>query len=144
MATREPIDWWNRNWKWFVSALVLIALALLAACLATIVLFLKSSQAYELAVREAQENPRVISALGSPVKVRWFVSGKLSFKGSRGKTQLAVPLRGPKGEATLFLQAELSAGNWRFDRLEVRFEEYTPSIDLLDDSASLEGIMEGE
>lgn len=118
-----PRSWWSRNWKWFVPTGCLTLFALVVAFIACIFFFvfgmMKSSDAYQGAVRQAKDDPRVIAALGTPITEGYFVSGHTNVDGASGTADLAIPLSGPKGKATVYVVAEKSAGQWTYSTLAV-------------------------
>ena len=127
--------WWSRNWKWFVPVGCLTVIALFAAFIAGIVLIvagsMKSSDAYKLAMDKAQKDPRVTQRLGTPIKSGMFVSGNINVAGTSGKADITIPISGPKGKATIYVDATKFAGEWKFDRLEVGFDGDPQRVDLL-------------
>ena len=128
-------NWWNRNWKWFVPVSCFGALVLLVGFVALIVNivfgFMKSSETYEQAVARARTNSAVMEALGSPIEEGLLVAGNIRISGSSGESDLAIPISGPKGKATIYAVASRSAGIWTFSRLEVAIRESGERIDLL-------------
>ena len=128
-------NWWTRNWKWFVPTGCLTILLFFAAFVGLIVLVvfgaMKSSDAYKGALARARAEPAVVEALGSPIKDGMFVSGSTNVSGASGHADLAIPIYGPKGEATLYVVAEKSLGAWNYSNLVVEIKETKRRIDLL-------------
>jgi hypothetical protein len=128
----ERGNWWSRNWKWFVPVVCVSALALFVAFVGLIltVVFgaIKSSDAYKIPVATAKADERVIGALGTPVEERLFVSGKIHVSGGAGEANLSIPLAGPQGKGTLYVEGTRSAGKWEFSMLV--FEAKGERIDL--------------
>ena len=81
---------------------------------------LKSSDAYKLAVARAKADPRVTAALGTPISEGMFLSGNTNVDGASGEANLAIPISGPKGKATLYVVATKSAGKWTYSKLIVQ------------------------
>ena len=132
--------WWARNWKWFVPVGCLTVIALFAAFMAGIVLLvtgsMKSSDAYKLALDKAQKDVRVQQRLGTPIESGIFVSGGINVEGSSGKADLTIPISGPKGKGTIYVDATKFAGEWKFNRLEVGFGDDPERVDLLTPAAA--------
>lgn len=128
--------WWSRHWKWAVPALVVAALALaLTAVLAIVWLvfgMLRASEPYTVGLAQAQAHPALIAALGEPIEAGWLVSGRIEHNGPRGNAELSIPLRGPKGRATLHLEARRRLGQWEFRHLVAELPDEHRRIDLLD------------
>jgi hypothetical protein len=128
--------WWARNWKWFVPTGCLSLIALFFAFIAVIVFAvfgaIKSSDAYKTAVGRAKADPRVSEAIGTPIKEGWYVSGNTEVSGGSGKTDMSIPISGPKGSATIYAVATKFAGDWQYSKLLVKVERTGEMIDLTD------------
>src|SRR5438093_6457437 len=128
-------NWWTRNWKWFVPTGCFTILILFAAFITLIVMIvfsaMKSSDVYKDALKRAKAEPAVIEALGSPIKDGMFVSGSTKVNGASGEANLAIPIYGPKGKATIYVVAKKIAGEWKDSVLEVEIEKTKKRIDLL-------------
>lgn len=122
--------WWKRNWK--IGCLgMLVAVPLLFFSIIAIVFgALKSSDAYKTALAAAQADPRVVSALGSPIEAGWLISGSTHVTGTAGEANLTVPISGPNGKGTLYFVASKFAGKWTFSKMMVRVEKTGEDIDL--------------
>ncbi len=66
---------------------------------------IEQSDAYKTALAHAQTNPAVIEAIGSPISQTGIVSGNSKVNGATGEANLSILLRGPKGKATLYVEA---------------------------------------
>ena len=112
-----PTNWFGRNWKWVVPVVV-FAGVFLGGCALAIFFFamgvLKQTDVYKTALARAQENPAVIEAIGSPISQTGIISGKSNVNGPTGEAELSIPLKGPKGKATLYVEATKSADVWYF------------------------------
>src|SRR5690242_7952002 len=117
---QAPSSWWTRNWKWFVPAGCLSLLALLGAFIALTLSFvfgmMKQSDAYQQALARAKASPAVVEALGQPLKEGFFTSGNINVNGPNGDAELAIPISGPKGGGTIYLEANKSTGEWSFSK----------------------------
>lgn len=141
MQPAQPVQqpsWWNRNWKWAlpVGCLILLLPPLLltgfiGGILAIVFGSIKSTDVYEEALARARSHPAVVEALGEPVEDRWWMSGQINTSGPSGSADIAIPLRGPKGKATVYAVASKSAGQWEYHTLEVEVEGRPERIDLL-------------
>lgn len=97
---------------------------------------MKSSDAYKTALARAKADPRVVSALGSPIKDGFFAMGKTNVSGTSGQADMTVPISGPKGKGTLYFVASKFAGEWTFSKLMVEIAETRERIDLIEDPAT--------
>ena len=79
------------------------------------------------------KNADVQAKVGTPMKVGWLTSGSINLNGPSGDASLAIPLSGPKGAGTIYVEAKKKAGTWRYETLE-----FAPSdgarVPLLDES----------
>ena len=80
---------------------------------------LKSSDAYQNALTRAKNDSRVVAALGSPIKEGLVPSGKTNVNGSSGEADIAIPISGPKGKATIYAVGTKSDGKWEFSKLSI-------------------------
>lgn len=132
--------WWSRNWKWFVPSGCL-AMLLLVGCFVFLIISivfgaLKSSDAYKAALDKAKADPRVVSALGTPITDGFFVGGKTNVSGTSGQADMTVPISGPNGKGTLYFVATKFAGKWTFSKVMVEIEKTGQRIDLIEDPAT--------
>ena len=91
---------------------------------------LKSSDAYKTALSRAQNDERVAAALGTPIRDGLVPSGSTNAKGASGEADLAIPISGPKGKATIYAVGTKSAGEWAFSKLAVQVNGSDELIDL--------------
>jgi hypothetical protein len=102
-----------------------------AGIVATVFGSIKSSDVYHSALAEAMTNSEVVNTLGEPVKAGLIPSGSISVENSSGEASLSIPISGPKGKGTLYVEATKSAGTWTYTVLEVAVEGQPGRIDLL-------------
>lgn len=135
MAAQIPQrNWWQRNWKWFVPTLLVVGFALIAGFILLILTFvmsmMKSIEPYRHSVGDARENAAVTAALGEPIQEGWLVGGHFEESGGSGTASLSIPLTGPKGEATLYVEASKSGGQWQYQTEAVELKASGQRIDL--------------
>src|SRR5256714_7102636 len=127
-------NWFGRNWKWVVPLGCLLPVLFMGGCGLLAFLFatgiMKQSDAYKIALARAQANPAVIEALGSPISQTGIVSGNSNVSGAVGEANLSIPLSGPKGKATLYVEAKKSADTWFFQTMVVKIEKTGERIDF--------------
>lgn len=130
-----PKSWFGRNWKWFVPALILglvLLLALFVGGVMTLVFgLMKSSEPYQHAVALASSNPDVVRELGAPVSPGWFVSGNVEVSGNSGEANLSIPLNGKVRHGTVYVVAKKSDGVWTYTTLNVLLDGHEIPIELL-------------
>lgn len=120
-------SWWSRNWKWVVPVGCATPIVLCGGLFGGIVFIvnaaIRSSDVYAEALTRARASPQVRAAVGEPMKAGYFASGSISDRGQSGKADLAIPISGPKGTATIYVVAKKVDGKWVYSRLEA-----TPAI----------------
>jgi uncharacterized protein YpmB len=119
-------NWWSRNWKWFVPTGCLTLIALVVLFVFCIVFFvfsvLKSSDVYKTALARAKNDQRVAAALGTPIHDGLAPSGNTHVSGPSGEADIAIPISGPKGKATIYAVGTKSGGKWEFSKLTVQVD----------------------
>jgi hypothetical protein len=129
-------NWWGKNLFWvvplgclgLVSIIVGVAIAILFFVYGTV----KSSDPYKNALAAANADTRVVQMIGSPITDRLFATGSFNTSGPTGRADFALPVKGPKGKATIFAVAVKSLGAWHFETLVVEITDTHKRIDLLD------------
>jgi hypothetical protein len=133
VAPAPPRSWWQRNWKWAVGCLTI--LALVAVLMASIALFVftmfRHTDVFREAIARAEANPQVRTELGEPIREGWWVMGQVRITGPSGRANLAISLKGSRKDGTLYAVARKSAGIWKYDTLEVAVEGRPGRISLL-------------
>ena len=136
MNQQQDTNWWGRNWKWFVPVGCLGSLVLFAGFIVLIIYFvfgmMKSSDAYNIAIAKVRAHPPVQESIGTPIEEGMFITGSIDVSGNSGQASLSIPISGPYGEGTVFVEAEKSAGQWTFSTLVVEIKETKQRIDLLE------------
>jgi hypothetical protein len=125
--------WWGRNWKWVVPlgclTPILVCGGLITLIFVLVFGAITSSDVYTDALATAKNNDEVKAFLGEPIEVGW-VSGSVNINGASGTADLAIPISGPKGSATLYAVAKKTAGKWEYSTLEVAPQGPGARIDL--------------
>jgi hypothetical protein len=78
---------------------------------------MRNSDAYKQSMNRAQESPCVTSALGSPLRSGWMISGSIEESSIEGSADLSIPVAGPKGKGNLNVRAKKLNGGWNIDSL---------------------------
>lgn len=123
--------WLGRHWK--LALVILLALSIAAAILVcgTVFYALSKSEVVTKAFDLAEKNPMLTDRLGSPLRKGWFVTGSVETTPASGHAALAVPVSGPKGSGTLYVEAHQQAGLWKIDLLQFGSKGSDQRIDLL-------------
>jgi hypothetical protein len=96
---------------------------------------LKGSDVGKEAFARAQANPAIVQQLGTPIKEGWMASGSINISGSSGNAEMALPISGPRGKATLFVTAKKDEGVWTYSVMQVVIDGSSQKIDLLNAGA---------
>ena len=135
-------NWWSRNWKWFVPlgcfGLLTITVLFVGGILFVVFGAMRSSDAFKMATARASSNPEVQAALGTPIQAGWMVIGSIKLTNASGTASLSIPISGPRGKATVYVDARKRAGEWRFVTLIVQIAKTHERIDLLNTKGEVE------
>ena len=129
-------NWFNRNWKWAVPT---------GGCLLIIILFIvfagsmilgvsslfTGSEPYKEALLTVQSSEVVIKAMGEPIEEDGIAKGNINQTNGEGHLKLEIPLKGPKGKATLFVVADKYDDDWEYKVMELEISETGELIHLL-------------
>ena len=136
MTQLPPPSWWSRNWKWFVPVCIggpiLVCGGFVTLLVALVFGVIRNTEVYAQAVYAARTDAQVVAALGTPIEEGFLVSGNIEVSDQSGSADLAIPISGPYGSATIHAVAEKQRGEWFFDNLEVVVDETDERIDLLE------------
>ena len=132
-ATQQ--NWFSRNWKWFVPALVGSCIAVPVGIVALVVLLvfsaIKNLTPYKVALREVSADQRVVTLIGEPIHAGWWVAGSSEVSGPSGSASLMFPVSGPLGKANIFVEASKAAGVWSYRVLSAESENIDWRLNLL-------------
>src|SRR4051794_30740436 len=120
-------------WKALAIGCGIIIVLGAAAVIAIVVLVfsvIKRSDVYREAYTRASNDPRVVSAIGTPIEKGWWVMGKVSVDNNGGTANIDFPISGPKGSARVHAAATRETDAWNYSSLVVR-PEAGGEIDVL-------------
>ena len=130
MSAESDKRWFRRNSKWLVPLLGASLLVSLGGIVFAVVGLTRSSDVYRMAVTLARSAPAVAKALGEPIGEGYFTTGSIRVSGPSGHASLAIPLSGPQGSGTVFVEGTKSLGEWSLSRV-VFASASNERIDLL-------------
>ncbi len=142
--------WRNRYWRsvadfrktqrrWAIAG-VIVACAVLGffPALFTVVMgSMKMSTPYRMAMEEVRADDAVVTAIGSPIRAGFLVSGSINISGGSGSSDLRFMVRGPEGHGTVYTTATREAGDWAITALILDLDE-EGRIDLIRPLPSIE------
>ena len=125
-------------WFWVglgCAVVIVVGIAFVVFIITVVFGAMRSSEPYREAVARAERDPRVIALLGTPIKPGYFFSGSVNTQNRDGNATFDIPLSGPKGKATLRVEAVKKRGRWTYTELVVT-PKTGPEINLLETSES--------
>jgi hypothetical protein len=128
MQSEKPQRGWLRA-HWKIVLATWLGLALSGAAMAFILM--RTSEPAKIGIAQAESNPVLAERLGRPLKRGWFVSGSVEITTASGHAELVIPISGPKGHGTLYLEARKRAGLWHLELLQFGSEGSDERLDLL-------------
>ncbi|MCF6307183.1 MAG: cytochrome c oxidase assembly factor 1 family protein [Flavobacteriaceae bacterium] len=133
-------NWFGRNWKWSLPTFgclsiivgTIVTVFLLYGAIETKVTdMFKDSVPYAVGMKNLRQNELVIEKLGEPVEPNGMFQGSINYEDDNGTADLKIPVKGPKGEATLLVIAEKNGDVWIYQTMKVTFEVDDEIINLL-------------
>ncbi len=128
-------SWWQRNWKWFVPVgclgFLVLTLGGIAALAVLVMGGMRNAEVTQLAISLANNDTELVAAIGEPIEARGFVSGSIHTSGGSGDADLAIPVIGPRGRATLYGEATRRQREWSYQALVAEIDENGRRLDLL-------------
>jgi hypothetical protein len=125
-------SWLGRNWKWLLLVTFLGMVVFAGGIFALIMAGIRNSDVAQEAVARAQANPTVVQRLGAGIDEGWMMSGSINVTaGGTGDADLAVPISGSKGNATVYVTARKVAGTWNYSQMIAAIAGSGEKIDLL-------------
>ncbi len=133
----ERKGWFGRNWKWAVpTGGCLLIIVLIVAFVGTIAVgvtsMMSDSQAYIDAMEMVKNNPEVMERIGEPIETNGMSGGSINYSNGFGEAELTIPIKGPKGEATIRVEGQGKDTNWTYDTMDVYIDETNEIINLLE------------
>ncbi|MEL6812353.1 MAG: cytochrome c oxidase assembly factor Coa1 family protein [Bacteroidota bacterium] len=134
----ERKGWFGRNWKWAVPVGCLVIVIMFIVLVAGgifwgVTSLMGDSEPYKTALYEAQNNESVIEYLGEPIETNGMAGGSIQYSNGLGSAELTIPIKGPKGEATIRVTGDGVDENWQYEQMDVYLKEDNTIINLLED-----------
>lgn len=134
---REQKNWFGRNRIWAIPSMGCLTLIVLIIIFASTMItnltgFFKDSVPYTVGMENLIKNKLVIEALGEPIEANGMFQGNIRYNDDEGNADLKVPVKGPKGEATLLIIAVMNDDVWTYNTMEVTISDTNEIINLLE------------
>jgi hypothetical protein len=135
-VNKQQKNWFGRNWKWAIPSLgcliiIVFAIFLAGAMVVKVTDLFKESVPYTDGMAALKNNEFVIEEIGEPIEPSGMFQGNVSYSDDGGNADIKVPVKGPKGEATLLVIGEKVNGKWVYLKMEVTLSDTDKKIDLL-------------
>jgi len=129
-------NWFGRNWKWAVPSvgclsIIIVFILLFTAMVSKVTGMFQDSVPYTVGMEKLLKNELVIEKLGKPIEANGMSQGNINYENDNGTADLKIPVKGPKGEASLLIIAEKTDDVWTYQTMEVTFEDDGETLDLL-------------
>nr|WP_321247545.1 cytochrome c oxidase assembly factor Coa1 family protein [uncultured Psychroserpens sp.] len=136
MEEYKQKSWFSRNWGWVLGggclSLIVVGVLVIGGIVYKVSDTLKESEPYTYALIRTIDNERVVEFLGTPIETNGM--GSTSYKYANGSTsaELVIPIKGPKDEGSIIVDAEKINDEWAYNLLYVKIDGETETINLLD------------
>ncbi|WP_025664503.1 cytochrome c oxidase assembly factor Coa1 family protein [Aquimarina megaterium] len=129
-------SWFARNWGWAVPVggcltLIVLFFIFLGSLIFGVSELITESAPYQDALFKVNEDEYVVSILGEPIETNGIMNGSLSYKNNTGSADISIPIKGPKGEAQLYVVGTKQNDQWTYKEMYVIIDETDEQIDLL-------------
>lgn len=133
----ERKGWFGRNWKWAVPTggcllIIILLVVFFGSLFFGITSMMSDSQAHQDSMEAAQNNEALIELIGEPIETNGMNGGSLTINNGLKSADLRIPIKGPKGEATIFVVGEGVNDHWTYQTMEAHIEGSREIIDLLE------------
>ncbi|HEX7814560.1 cytochrome c oxidase assembly factor Coa1 family protein [Dyella sp.] len=129
-ASVEAFRQTQRNWAIAGAILFVVVGVFMVGGFWAISSAMKHSGAYELAVKDLQQNPEVVQQLGSPMSTG-IPTGQIQVSGPSGTAHLSFSVQGSKGKGTVYVEATKAIGRWHLDQAVFENDATEQRIDLI-------------
>lgn len=138
-------SWWKRNWKWALPVggcltIIVVIVVSVGTVAYGIVSAISESPAQQDAMAAVAKNEQVIALLGEPIEPNGMTGGTINKSNGLTTANISIPIKGPKGEATIKVEGEGIDDNWNYDKMLVFVNDSDTVIDLLVEDWDLEEI----
>ncbi|GAA4275314.1 cytochrome c oxidase assembly factor Coa1 family protein [Aquimarina mytili] len=132
----EHKSWFSRNWGWAVPVggcltLIILFFVFLGSLIFGVSELITESVPYQDAITMVNEDDYVVDILGEPIETNGIMNGNLSYKNNVGSADISIPIKGPKGEAQLYVVGTKQNDEWTYTEMYVIISETDEQIDLL-------------
>jgi hypothetical protein len=129
-------SWWKRNWKWVLPVggcftIIVITVIAIGSIFYGVANAIEGSQAYTYALEKINKDEDLINALGSPIIKDGMVSGSWNNTNGQKSANMTIPISGPKGKGTLFVEATGEDDDWTYQVIRVEIDD-SETFDIIE------------
>jgi hypothetical protein len=137
---RPSQNWFEKNRKWVIPTLIVLAILVACGFLFTVFFFVNStftnSFPYKAALERVRGSAEVSERIGKPFRIGGVSAGShISYYGADGDAVLRIPIYGPKGSGTIVVVGKKNGNRWTFDTFQVDVDGQDQPIPLLEPRA---------
>ncbi|WP_179343218.1 cytochrome c oxidase assembly factor Coa1 family protein [Winogradskyella ursingii] len=136
MEEQKQKSWFARNWGWVLGGGCLTVIVIVGLAIGGLIYkvsdSIKESEPYQHALAKTIENEKVIAFLGSPIETNGMGNTSYNYKNGTTTAELTIPIKGPKDEGSIVVDAEKINDEWAYRVLYVKIDGETETINLLD------------
>lgn len=83
----------------------------------------EASKPYEYALEKINHDEQIIDLLGSPIEKDGMVKGNINWHNGEKKAEMKIPIAGPKGTGTLYINASGEGDGWSYHEIRVTVKD---------------------
>ncbi|GAA4116312.1 hypothetical protein GCM10022393_16880 [Aquimarina addita] len=129
-------SWFSRNWPWAVPlggclTLIVVLVILFGAMIFGVSKVFTGTVPYQEGVEMAKQDEYLQKVLGEPIEADGMMSGEISTSNGSGIVDISIPIKGPDGEATIYITGTKENDKWTYSKVDAVIKETNESVDLL-------------
>lgn len=137
-------SWFSRNWPWALpvgccsGCLLMFVLFIggIGATIFTVFDEIKEMSPLEDVLIIVNKNEKAKEILGENIISKGFPNGNISLSNDDGEVKFSIPIKGEKGEGTLYVNGIRANKKWIYEDLYIIIKETAAQVDLLASSSS--------
>ncbi len=136
MEVHGQKSWFARNWGWAVPlggclTIIIIFFIVLGSVIFGVSELITESVPHKDALAKVNNDDYVVDILGEPIETDGIMNGSLSYKNNVGSADISIPIKGPEGEAKLYVVGTKKGDQWTYTEMYVIISETDEQIDIL-------------
>jgi len=136
MEVHVQKSWFARNWGWAVPlggclTIIIIFFIVLGSVIFGVSELITESVPHKDALAKVNNDDYVVDILGEPIETDGIMNGSLSYKNNVGSADISIPIKGPEGEAKLYVVGTKKGDQWTYTEMYVIISETDEQIDIL-------------